>query len=91
MRDEVLYLYNPSPRTVDIVATVYGTNGQIMARHLYVPPTVQDIVDVKTLLSNLAMPHGITLRSTNGPGFIAEETSFALDYATLSATQGFAS
>jgi len=40
--------------------------------------------------ADFAPERGITLRATNGRGFVAEQTLFSPDHRTLLSTQGFA-
>lgn len=89
-RNEYLLIYNPSPSTVAIDATFYGSDGAVVKHRLYVPPTVRYNVNVNTLAPGLSAQHSITLNAVNGLGFIAEQTVFAPDYSALSSTQGFA-
>ena len=93
---EFLLLYNPSPKTIALDATFYGSDGKVMTKRLYVPPTIRDTVDVGKLLGGFAPIHGAVLRSVAAPGgfavqgFVAEQTVFAPDHATLRSTQGLA-
>lgn len=88
---EFLRIYNPSLNPVSIVATFYESSGKMVTKQIAVPPTVQYSIDVNALVPNLAKEHSITLRSVNGQGFVAEQTTFAPNFSTLSSTQGFAS
>ena len=87
---EVLPLYNPSAVTVPIDATFYGRNGETRLFHFILPPHAHDTVVVRRVSANFAPERGITLRATNGRGFVAEQTLFAPDHRTLMSTQGFA-
>ncbi len=89
-RNEFLLLYNPSPQTVEIDATFYGTDGKTVNKKLYVPPTVRYNVDVNRLAPEVTPQHGITLRGANGLGFVAEQTIFAPDFSALASSEGAA-
>jgi len=45
---------------------------------------------VRRLAPGLTALHGVTLQSTDGQGFVAEQTVFAPDLTTLRTTQGLA-
>ena len=89
-RSEFLLIYNPSGQTVAVDATFYGSDGTVTAKRLYISPTIRYNVDVNRLVPGLTPQHGVTLRSVNGVGFVAEQTVFAPDFSSLSGTQGFA-
>jgi len=89
-RSEFLLIYNPSGQTVAVDATFYGSDGTITTKRLYISPTIRYNVDVNRLVPDLTPQHGVTLRSANGVGFVAEQTVFAPDFSSLSGTQGFA-
>ncbi len=89
-RSEFLLIYNPSGQTVAVDATFYGSDGTLTTKRLYISPTIRYNVDVNRLVPDLTPQHGITLRSANGVGFVAEQTVFAPDFSSLTGTQGFA-
>jgi len=89
-RSEFLLIYNPSGQTVAVDATFYGSDGTLTTKRLYISPTIRYNVDVNRLVPGLTPQHGITLRSANGVGFVAEQTVFAPDFSALTGTQGFA-
>src|SRR5579884_3172941 len=89
--NEYLLIYNPSPKTVSIDATFYGSDGSTATKRLDVPPTVRYNVNVNALMSGLTAQHGIVLKSANGLGFVAEQTIFAPNFSSLSTSEGFAS
>jgi len=89
-RSEFLLIYNPSGQTVAVDATFYGSDGTVTTKRLYISPTIRYNVDVNRLVPGLTPQHGVTLRSANGVGFVAEQTVFAPDFSSLSGTQGFA-
>jgi hypothetical protein len=85
---ELLLIYNPSPATIPIDATFYGPDGKPATRRITVPPTVRYTLDVNAL--GITGVHGTVLRSANGQGFVAEQTTFAPNHSTLRSTQGLA-
>jgi hypothetical protein len=89
--NEYLLIYNPSPQTVSIDATFYGSGGSTTTKHIAVPPTVRYNVNVNTLLPGLAVQHGIVLKSASGLGFVAEQTIFSPNFSSLANSEGYAS
>jgi len=87
---ESLPLYNPSAVTIPIDATFYGRNGETRLFHFTLAPHAHDTVAVHRVSADFAPERGITLRATNGRGFVAEQTLFSPDHRTLLSTQGFA-
>ena len=87
---EILPLYNPSAVTIPIEATFYGRNGETRLFHFVLLPHAHDTVAVRRVSADFAPERGITLRATNGRGFVAEQTLFSPDHRTLLSTQGFA-
>jgi hypothetical protein len=87
---EFLLLYNPSIKTIPIDATFYGADGKTITKRVNVPPTVRYNIDVNRLLPGFAGIHGAVLKSTNGQGFVAEQTVFAPNHSFLRSTQGLA-
>jgi len=88
--NEFLLLYNPSTAPVPIEATFYARNGETRRFRFTMPPHVRDTIVVRRVLANFAPERGVTLRATNGHGFVAEQTLFTPDHRTLLSTQGFA-
>jgi len=88
--DEFLQLYNPSARTVTIEGTFYRANGKTQRFLITVRPHVHYTITVRRLARDYAPEHGVTVRSTTGLGFVAEQTLYAPDHHTLLSTQGFA-
>ena len=88
--NEFLLLYNPSTAPVPIEATFYARNGETRQFRFTMPPHVRDTIVVRRVLANFAPERGVTLRATNGHGFVAEQTLFTPDHRTLLSTQGFA-
>jgi len=87
---EFLLLYNPSSTTVPVDATFYGSNGQKITKHIDVQPTQRFTFDVNRLVPGLTPIHGAILSSTSPQGFVAEQTVFAPNHATLRSTEGLA-
>lgn len=87
---EFLLLFNPSARSVAVAITFYGADGAITSRTITLRPNERATFDVHRLVPNLSALHGVTLQSTNGQGFVVEQTVFALDKTTLRTTQGLA-
>lgn len=71
---ELLAVFNPSPHTATIEATFYGSNGVMSTLSLTLPPTQQSVVDVTARGLAPTPRYGVTLRATNGVGFVAEQT-----------------
>jgi len=88
--NEFLLLYNPSAATIPVEATFYGRNGETRRYRFTVPPHVRGTIVVRRVLANFAPERGVTLRATNGRGFVAEQTLFTPDHRSLLSTQGFA-
>jgi len=87
---ESILLYNPSAVAVAIEVTFYGRDGETRRFHFTVPPHARYGLSVRRGLANFASERGVTLRATNGHGFVAEQTLFTPDHRTLLSTQGFA-
>jgi len=87
---EFLLLYNPSSATVPVDATFYGSNGQQITKHIDVQPTQRFTFDVNRLVPGLTPIHGAILSSTSPQGFVAEQTVFEPNHATLRSTEGLA-
>ncbi len=87
---EFLLLYNPSSTTVPVDATFYGSNGQKITKHIDVQPTQRFTFDVNRLVPGLTPIHGAILSSTSPQGFVAEQTVFEPNHATLRSTEGLA-
>jgi len=87
---ESLPLYNPSSVAIPIDATFYGRNGDTRLFHFILAPHAHDTVVVRRVSASFVQERGITLRATNGRGFVAEQTLFSPDHRTLLSTQGFA-
>jgi len=88
--NEFLLLYNPSTVTVPVEATFYGRNGETRRFRFTVPPHVRGTIVVRRVVADFAPERGVTLRATNGRGFVAEQTLFTPDHRSLLSTQGFA-
>jgi len=92
-RSEFLLVYNPSARTATINATFYALDGTVKTQTFSVAPTVRYNVDINRLMPfipGITPEHSIVLSSTNGVGFVAEQTVFSPNFSTLDSTQGFA-
>jgi Family of unknown function (DUF5719) len=87
---EVLLLANPSAATVRVVATLYGSDGRTVQQHVTLPPYGQSTLDVGRSFPGATGVHGVSVTSTNGDGFLAEQTVFAANGSTLQRTQGLA-
>jgi len=87
---EFLLLYNPSSATVPVDVTFYGSNGQKITKHIDVQPTQRFTFDVNRLVPGLTPIHGAILSSTSPQGFVAEQTVFEPNHATLRSTEGLA-
>ncbi len=89
-QSEFLLLYNPAAVMVRVRATLYGTNGRTIQEDLVLGLNVRATVDVGRAFQGARGLHGVTLVSSNGYGFIAEQTEFASNRTTLQSTQGLA-
>ena len=89
-QSEFLLLYNPAAVTVRVRAMLYGTNGRTVQEDIALGPNVRATVDVGRAFQGARGLHGVTLVSSNGYGFIAEQTGFASNRTTLQSTQGLA-
>jgi hypothetical protein len=87
---EVLLLANPSAATVHVVATLYGSDGRTAQQHVTLPPHGQSTLDVGRSFPGAPGVHGVSATSTNGDGFLAEQTVFAANGSTVQRTQGLA-
>ena len=87
---EFLLLYNPSAASIAVRVTFYSADGRAVNRQVTLRPRERATLDVRRLAPGLTAPHGLTLESMNGQGFVAEQTVFALDLTTLRTTQGLA-
>ncbi len=90
VRAELLFLYNPSAQAAAIDATFYGAGGQVITKRIWVAPGFQREIDVKQLVPGLGAEHSVALRSANGVGFVAEQSSVAPGFSALYSTQGYA-
>jgi len=89
-QSEFLLLYNPAAVTARVRATLYGTDGRTVQKDLVLEPNARATVDVGRAFGSARGLHGVTLVSSNGYGFIAEQTAFASNRTTLQSTQGLA-
>jgi len=87
---EVLLLDNPSAATVRVVVTLYGSDGRTAQQHATLPPNGQDTLDVGRSFPGATGLHGVSVTSTNGGGFLAEQAVFASNGSTVQRTQGLA-
>lgn len=87
-KSEFLLLFNPSTRAMTITVTSYDSAGHRMTRSASVAPRSRLALDAPRIFRGIARRHGFLLRSTNGQGFIAEQTVFTPHYRTLDSIQG---
>jgi hypothetical protein len=87
---EVLLLANPSVATVHVVVTLYGSDGRTVQQHVTLPPNGQATLDVGRSFPGATGVHGARVTSTNGDGFLAEQTMFASNGSTVQRSQGLA-
>jgi hypothetical protein len=87
---EVLLLANPSAATVRVVVSLYGSDGRTVQQHVTLPPNGQSTLDVGRSFPRETGVHGVSVTSTNGDGFLAEQAVFAANGSTLQRTQGLA-
>jgi P pilus assembly chaperone PapD len=87
---EVLLLDNPSAATVRLVVTLYGSDGRTVRQHVTLPPNGQSTLDVGRSFPGATGVHGVRATSTNGDGFLAEQTVFGASGSTVQRTAGLA-
>ena len=87
---EFLLLFNPSAQAIPVALTFYGDNGAMVNKTVTLRPNERATLDVRRLAPGLATLHGVMLQSTDGQGFVVEQTVFAPNLTTLRTTQGLA-
>jgi hypothetical protein len=87
---EVLLLANPSAATVRVLVTRYGSEGRTLRQRVTLPPHGQATLDVGRSFPGATGVHGVSVTSTNGDGFVAEQAVFAANGSTVQRTQGLA-
>ena len=89
-KDEFFLLYNPSPSAVPVNVTFYDVNDRSVTRRVIIPARARYTLNVGGLALGLSAINGAVLQSTNGQGFVAEQTVFAPDHSSLQSTEGLA-
>lgn len=87
---EFLLLFNPSRVSVPVNVIFYGSNGAMLRRQILLGRNARATIDVGKLGSAVDALHGVTLTSSNGQGFVVEQTVFAPNLSNLRTTQGLA-
>ncbi len=88
-QSEFVLLYNPSTlQTASVDVTVYSGGARVTKR-FSVGPTARYTLDMGRAFPRMRGRHGVTLRSANGQGFVAEQTLFATDRGTLIGTESY--
>lgn len=85
---EFLLLYNPSTRALPVDVVLYGADGAVIRYRLSIPARARLTANVEMLAPRFMSTHGLVVRSLNGQGFVAEQTTFAHGRTTLATTQG---
>jgi hypothetical protein len=73
-----------------VVVTLYGSDGRTVQQHVTLPPNGQATLDVGRSFPGATGVHGVRVTSTNGDGFLAEQTMFASNGSTVQRSQGLA-
>jgi len=89
-KNEFFLLYNPSPAAVPVNVTFYDVNDRSATRRVIIPARARYTLNVGGLALGLSAINGAVLQSTNGQGFVAEQTVFAPDHSSLQSTEGLA-
>ena len=87
---ELLYLFNPGLKTVQIRITMFGATGASVQSTLAVAANSRSSLDLNSIHGLPAGPAGARLQSINGQVFIAERTELNAARQTDSGTQGIA-
>ncbi len=87
---ELLYLFNPGLKPVQVRITLYAATGASVQRTLAVAANSRSTLDLTSIGGLLAGPVGVRLQSTNGQVFIGERAEMNPALQTASSTQGIA-
>jgi hypothetical protein len=87
---ELLYLFNPGLKPVQIRITLFGATGASVQSTLAVAANSRSSLDLNSIHGLPAGPAGARLQSINGQVFIAERTELNPALQTDSGTQGIA-
>jgi hypothetical protein len=88
--EEDLLVLNPNPRLLTLRATFYLASGQVVKREMRVPGLARATLHVNDVAGLAGTEHGVQLSSTNGQGFVAEQTIYNSSRTTVYGTAGVA-
>jgi len=87
-KSEFLLLFNPGTQSMPVRVTVYDSDGRAHRVTVTLTPRDRYTLDVRRIFHGLTAARGETVESTDGRGFVAEQTVFAPDHTTLRSTEG---
>ncbi len=87
-RSEFLLLFNPGTQSMPVRVTVYSADGRAHRATVTLTPRDRYTLNVGRTFRRLTATHGEVVESTDGRGFVAEQTVFAPDHSTLRSTEG---
>lgn len=85
-----LYLFNPGVKAAAVKLSFYTPTGGVVSQTRTLAPNSDTVIDVNGVDGVAAGPIGITLKSTNGQAFIAEQEVLNTTTQRASSTQGIA-
>ena len=87
-RSEFLLLFNPGTQSMPVRVTVYDVDGRTHRTTVTLTPRDRYTLEVGRTFRSLTAARGETVESTDGRGFVAEQTVFAPDHSTLRSIEG---
>jgi len=88
---EFLLLLNPNSHAAQVRTTFYTNTGQVVTHDLTVPPFARANVDVNRDVPGLPLgDHGVSVKSLNGIGIVAEQSIYSSNFRSGSGSQGIA-
>ncbi len=81
-------MYNPIGAALLVDVALYGADGAVVTYRLSIPVRARLTANVEALAPRFMATHGIVVRSVDGRGFVAAQTTFARDRTTLTTTRG---
>jgi len=87
-KSEFLLLFNPGTQSMPVRVTVYDADGRAHRATVTLTPRDRYTLDVGRTFRGLTAARGETVESTDGRGFVAEQTVFAPDHTTLRSVEG---
>ncbi len=83
-----ILLFNPGGKSIPVRITAYQSNGRPQTYAVTLRPHARGTYEIGRIFKGLSSARGETVRSTNGAGFVAEQTVFVPNHSTLRTTQG---